>query len=89
VLSSEIEACLDQAFHHAGSAHHEFLTVEHLLLAILDTPAVRGALNGCGVDLDQFGSNLRQHVAATTLRRVPVPGEEHSAQPQLGFQPSP
>jgi len=86
VLSSELKSCLDQAFRHAGSAHHEFLTVEHLLLAILDTPTVREALNGCGVDLDRLGANLRQHVAATTLRRVPVPGEEHSVQPQLGFQ---
>jgi ATP-dependent Clp protease ATP-binding subunit ClpA len=86
VLSSEFESCLNQAFHQARSAHHEFLTVEHLLLAILDTPRVREVLKGCGADLDQLGADLRQHVAANTLRWVPVPGEEHSVQPQLGFQ---
>jgi ATP-dependent Clp protease ATP-binding subunit ClpA len=86
MLSSELEACLNQAFHQARSAHHEFLTTEHLLLAILDAPTVREVLKGCGADLDQLGMDLQQHVAANTLRRVPVPGEEHSAQPQLGFQ---
>ena len=86
VLSKELESCLNQAFGQARSAHHEFLTVEHLLLAILDTPTVREMLKGCGADLDQLGSDLQQHVAANNLLRVPVPGEEHSVQPQLGFQ---
>jgi ATP-dependent Clp protease ATP-binding subunit ClpA len=86
VLSNELETCLNQAFHQARSARHEFLTVQHLLLAILDTPTEREVLKGCGADLDQLGSDLQQHVAATNLLRVPVPGEEHSAQPQLGFQ---
>ena len=86
VLSSELDSCLNQAFHEARSAHHEFLTVEHLLIAILDTPTVRELLTGCAADLDQLGADLRQYVAANTLRRVPVPGEQHSVQPQLGFQ---
>jgi len=47
VLSSELEFCLNQAFHQARSARHEFLTVEHLLLAILDAPKVREVLSGC------------------------------------------
>jgi ATP-dependent Clp protease ATP-binding subunit ClpA len=86
VLSNELESCLNQVFLQARSAHHEFLTVEHLLLGILDTPTVRDVLTGCGADLGQLGADLRQHIAAKTLRRVPVPGEEHSVQPQLGFQ---
>ena len=86
MLSSELESCLNQAFHQARRAHHEFLTVEHLLLAILDTPPVRGVLKGCGADLDQLNADLRQHVAANTLRWVPSPGEEHVVQPQLDFQ---
>ncbi len=52
MLSSELEFCLNQAFHQARSARHEFLTVEHLLLAILDAPKVREVLEGCGADLD-------------------------------------
>lgn len=86
MLSSEFESCLNQAFHQARSAHHEFLTVEHLLLAILDTPTVCEVLKECGADLDQLGADLRQHIAANTLRRVPVPGEEYSVQPQLDLQ---
>jgi ATP-dependent Clp protease ATP-binding subunit ClpA len=86
VLSSELESCLNQAFHQARSAHHEFLTVEHLLLAILGTPTGREVLTGCGADLDQLGAALQQHVAADNLLRVPVPGEEQTVQPQLSFQ---
>jgi ATP-dependent Clp protease ATP-binding subunit ClpA len=41
VLSSELESCLNQAFQQARGARHEFVTVEHLLLAILDVPTVR------------------------------------------------
>jgi ATP-dependent Clp protease ATP-binding subunit ClpA len=86
VLSSELESCLNQAFHQARRAHHEFLTVEHLLLAILDTAPVREVLKGCGADLDQLNADLRQHVAVNTLRRVPAPGEEQVVQPQLDIQ---
>ena len=64
VVRSELESCLTQAFHRARSARHEFLTVEHLLLAILDTPRVREVLAGCGADLDQLGSTSRQHARA-------------------------
>ena len=85
-MSSELESCLNQAFRQARSEHHEFLTVEHLLLAILDTPTVREVLKGCGADLDQLGADLKQHIAANRLLRVPVPGEDHAAQPTLGFQ---
>jgi ATP-dependent Clp protease ATP-binding subunit ClpA len=86
MFSSELESCLNQAFHQARSAHREFLTVEHLLLAIIDTPTVREVLKGCGAEPDQLGADLRHHVAANTLRRVPAPGEDYSVQPQLGFQ---
>jgi ATP-dependent Clp protease ATP-binding subunit ClpA len=86
VLSSELESCLNAAFHQARSAHHEFLTVEHLLCAILDAPRVSEVLKGCGVDLEQLGADLRRYVAANTLRWVPLPGEKHLVQPQLGFQ---
>jgi ATP-dependent Clp protease ATP-binding subunit ClpA len=82
-LSSEIESCLNQAFHQARSARHEFLTVEHLLLAILDAPKVRDVLAGCGADLEQLGADLRQHVEANTPRLAP--SEERPVQPQLGL----
>jgi ATP-dependent Clp protease ATP-binding subunit ClpA len=86
MLSNEFESCLNQAFHQARNAHHEFLTIEHLLLAILDTATVREVLKGCGADLDQLGADLQQHIAANNLLWVPVPGEDHAVQPQLGLQ---
>jgi ATP-dependent Clp protease ATP-binding subunit ClpA len=84
VLSSELESCLNHAFHQARDARHELLTVEHLLLAILETQTVREVLGGCGADLDQLGSDLRQHLAANVPRLIP--GEQREVQPQLGFQ---
>ena len=84
MISSELESCLNQAFHRARSARHEFVTVEHLLLAILDAPTVREVLEGCGADLDQLGSDLQQYVEANTPRLVP--SEKCPVMPQLGFQ---
>lgn len=86
VLSSELQSCLNQAFYQARSAHHEFLTVEHLLLAILDTPKVHEVLKRCGADRDRLGIDLQQHIAANNLLWVPLPGEEHPVQPRLGLQ---
>ena len=84
MLSSELEFCLNQAFHQARSARHEFLTVEHLLLAILDAPKVREVLEGCGADLERLSADLKQHVESNTPRLAP--SEEREVQPTLGFQ---
>jgi ATP-dependent Clp protease ATP-binding subunit ClpA len=84
VLSSELESCLNHAFLQARDARHELLTVEHLLLAILETPTVLEVLGGCGADLDQLGADLRQHVLANVPRLIP--GEQREVQPQLDFQ---
>ena len=84
MLSSELESCLNQAFQQARSARHEFLTTEHLLLAILTAPTVREVLEGCGVDLDKLGSDLQQYVEANTPRLDP--SDERPVLPQLGFQ---
>jgi hypothetical protein len=86
VASNELESCLNQAFRQARSAHLEFLTLEHLLLEILDTPKVREVLQGCGADSDKLGTELQQHIAANNLLWVPLPGEDHPVQPQLGFR---
>ena len=84
MLSSELEFCLNQAFHQARTARHEFLTVEHLLLAILDAPKVREVLEGCGADLDRLSADLKQHVENNTPRLSL--SEEREVQPTLGFQ---
>ncbi len=84
MLSSELEFCLNQAFLQAREARHEFLTVEHLLLAILDAPRVGETLKACGANLVALREELHKHVDETTPR-LPA-GEERDVQPTLGFQ---
>jgi ATP-dependent Clp protease ATP-binding subunit ClpA len=84
VLSNELEYCLNDAFHQAREAHHEYLTVEHLLLAILDTPRVREVLRACGADLTRLRQELKEHIEQTTPRVSE--GVEGEVQPTLGFQ---
>jgi len=84
VLSNELEYCLNDAFHQAREARHEYLTVEHLLLAILDTPKVRDVLRACGVDFAKLRQELKEHIDQSTPRLED--GEEREVQPTLGFQ---
>jgi ATP-dependent Clp protease ATP-binding subunit ClpA len=84
VLSSELEFCLNQAFREARARRQEFLTVEQLLLALIDTPKVREVLAGCGAQLDKLATELRLHIDANTP--LLPEGEEREVQPTLGFQ---
>jgi ATP-dependent Clp protease ATP-binding subunit ClpA len=84
VLSNELEYCLNDAFHKAREARHEYLTVEHLLMAILDTPKVREVLRACGADLAKFKQELKEHIDQSTPKLEE--GEEREVQPTLGFQ---
>jgi len=84
VLSNELEYCLNDAFHQAREARHEYLTVEHLLLAILDTPKVREILRACGADLVKLKQEIKEHIDQSTPRLDE--SEEREVQPTLGFQ---
>ncbi len=84
MLSNELEYCLNDAFHQAREARYEFLTVEHLLFAILDTPKVREVLRACGADLAKLKQELRDHIDKTTPKLAA--NEEREVQPTLGFQ---
>jgi ATP-dependent Clp protease ATP-binding subunit ClpA len=84
VLSNELEFCLNAAFHQAREARHEYLTVEHLLLAILDAPKVREVLRACGADLAKLKEELKEHIDQSTPRLEET--EEREVQPTLGFQ---
>jgi ATP-dependent Clp protease ATP-binding subunit ClpA len=84
VLSNELETCINKAFHEARAGRHEFLTVEHLLHAILQTPKVREVLRACGADADRLAAELHAHVEASTPRLKA--GEDREVQPTLGFQ---
>jgi len=84
VLSNELEYCLNNAFHQAREARHEYLTVEHLLLAILDTAKVREILKACGVDLARLKQELKDHLEQSTPKLDEA--EDTEVQPTLGFQ---
>ncbi len=84
MLSSELEFCLNEAFQRAREQRHEYMTVEHLLLAIVDTPKVREILTACGADLAVLKRDLAKFIEETTPR---LPDDDdREVQPTLGFQ---
>lgn len=84
MLSSELEFCLNEAFQNARERCHEFMTVEHLLLALLDIPKVHEILKACDSNVTQLRRQLTEFIdEATPLMLV---GEEGDVQPTLGFQ---
>jgi len=84
VISQELEVSLHMAFVEARAARHEFITVEHLLLSLLDNAAAVEVLRACAANLDELRGNLRQFVAENTP--VIPSGAEVDTQPTLGFQ---
>lgn len=84
MISQELEVSLHMAFVEARSARHEFITVEHLLLALLDNAAAIEVLKACAANLDELRSNLRKFVTDNTP--VIPEGGEVDTQPTLGFQ---
>ena len=86
MLSSELEFCLNEAYRGARDEGHEFITVEHLLLALLDSPEVAGILQACGGDLDRLRRELAEFIDESTPRLVADEDESPASQPTLGFQ---
>jgi ATP-dependent Clp protease ATP-binding subunit ClpA len=86
MLSSELEYCLNEAFQRAREERHEFITVEHLLLALLDTPEVIEILKQCGVDLGRLNRELQEFIGDSTPRLHPEREDDVEVQPTLGFQ---
>jgi len=84
MLSRDLEVTLNTAFKRARDARHEYMTVEHLLLGLLDNASAIQVLNACGADLAKLRDELSQFVNSTT----PVLAEdsERDTQPTLGFQ---
>lgn len=84
MLSSELEFCLNEAFQNARERRHEFMTVEHLLLALLDMPKVHEILKSCDSDIGQLRRQLIEFIdEATPLMSI---DDEGDVQPTLGFQ---
>ena len=86
MLSSELEFCLTEAYRGARDEQHEFITVEHLLLALLDSPEVIGILRACGVNLELLRRELADFIDESTPRLRGDDDESTESQPTLGFQ---
>ncbi|RTE67709.1 ATP-dependent Clp protease ATP-binding subunit ClpA [Amphritea opalescens] len=85
MLNKELEDTLSIAFKNARAKRHEFMTVEHLLLALLDNTEARAVLDACAVDLDKMRQLLSTFIDDTTpLLPDNIPDAE--TQPTLGFQ---
>lgn len=84
MLSKELEQSLNIAFKNAHDKNHEFITVEHLLLAMLENVAAVNVLKGCGGDIELLRRELSEFLDQTTPL-IPR-GVERETQPTLGFQ---
>jgi len=84
MLSSELEYCLNEAFQQARSERHEYMTVEHLLLALLDIPRVAEILQATGVELNRLRKDLKDFIDDSTP--LLSTDDDQEVQPTLGFQ---
>ena len=84
MFSKELELSISQAYQSARESRHEFLTVEHMLLALLDNASALGVLSACGVDAGSLEKEIRKVLEDT----VPSLGDEDNrdTQPTIGFQ---
>ena len=84
MIAQELEVSLHMAFVEARQQRHEFITVEHLLMALLDNPSAAEVLRACAANID----DLRKSLATFIKENTPTVGgsEEVDTQPTLGFQ---
>jgi ATP-dependent Clp protease ATP-binding subunit ClpA len=85
MLNKELEYTLNKAYDYARAAQHEYMTVEHLLLALLDNSAAVKTLVSCGADVETLRSNLSVYLKESTPV-IPQDIEGRETQPTLGFQ---
>jgi len=84
MIAQELEVSLHMAFMDARQKRHELITVEHLLLSMLDNPSASEVLNACGVKIEKIRSDISGHIEEHTPI---VPGSDDvDTQPTLGFQ---
>jgi len=84
MFSKDLEQTIGQCYKRAREARHEFMTVEHLLLALLENPSAQAVLKACGADLDRLRRGLEQAVETSVSRLADDDGRD--TQPTLGFQ---
>ncbi|OUR92487.1 ATP-dependent Clp protease ATP-binding subunit ClpA [Gammaproteobacteria bacterium 42_54_T18] len=85
MLSKDLEVTLNLAFRDARSKRHEYMTVEHLLLALLDNDSASSVLVACGSSVEVLRTDLTAFVDETTPL-IPSSDEDRETQPTLGFQ---
>lgn len=85
MLNRDLEITLNLAFKEARNKRHEFMTVEHLLLALLDNQAAIDVLRACGADMARLRRELTEFIDSTTPL-IPKQDQERETQPTLGFQ---
>ncbi len=84
MFSKDLEHTIGQCYKRAREARHEFMTVEHLLLALLDNPSAQAVLKACGADAERLRQELEQAIEASVSRLAEDDGRD--TQPTLGFQ---
>ncbi len=84
MLSKELEITLNTAFKNAHDKRHEFITVEHLLLALLSDASAETVMKACGCDIAVLHKQLAQFIDET-ISLIPT-GIQRDTQPTLGFQ---
>jgi len=85
MLNKDLEVTLNLAFQQARDSRHEYMTVEHLLLALLDNPAAYEALIACGADINKLREEVHNFIQQTTPI-IAESTEDKETQPTLGFQ---
>lgn len=83
MLSKELEVTLNQAFQYARELKYEYLTVEHLLSALLDNVDAKKVLKACGANLESLRLSLNDFIDQSTPE---ITTEDQDTQPALGFQ---
>jgi len=84
MFSKDLEITISQTYREARGRRHEFMTVEHLLLALLENRSAVEVLQGCGADIQRLSADLKD-VLEETVPVLPV-GDPRDTQPTLGFQ---
>ena len=84
MLDKNLEVTLNNVFNEARDQRHEYVTVEHLLLALLDNTSAAQVLRACGVNLNELHSELRKFIQENSP--LLTDGDDHDTQPTLGFQ---
>jgi ATP-dependent Clp protease ATP-binding subunit ClpA len=84
MFSKDLELTISQSYKEARAKRHEFMTVEHLLLALIENPSAAQVLKACGADLKKLSDETRS-IIEETVPMLPA-DDERDTQPTLGFQ---